>query len=100
MKTGQSVEVRFLGQKIALRSQESDPAIIQQVVDLVSSQLNEVEKKNPGGAPHQIALLALLNLAEEYVRAKGRIQDYQQRLDEKLGQVLRSFEVPGEAPGP
>ncbi len=85
MSKGQSVEINLLGQKIALRA-EADPDLVQEVVELVTARLNEAESRAKGQVPHLVALLALFDLAEEYVRSKRRVMRhnelFQQRSDE------------------
>lgn len=77
-----SVEVRLLGQKVALKSQ-GDPDRVREVVDLVSERLKEAEARARGTmAPHHVALLAMLDLAEEYVSAKERFGRHQEQVQE------------------
>lgn len=88
-----TIEVQLLGQRIALKS-SSDPAVIQEVINLVSSKLNEVEgrmKKN--SASHTVALLALLDIAEEYVQSKRRVVEYRDSVNEKSKQLNELIEA-------
>jgi hypothetical protein len=87
-KLNAPTEIRLLGQKISLKinskSNEPDPHLVQDILELVSKKLQDAETKSKSGqAPHQIALLALLDLAEEYVRAKRRTLEYQSAVIEK-----------------
>lgn len=90
--TASTVELRLLGQKIALKSNE-DPQFVREVVDLVSSRIREAEKRMPSAASHHVALLALLDLAEEYVRAKQRAGEHQKQMQDKSSQLLRLIEA-------
>jgi len=46
--------------------------------------LAEAERRAPRTAlPQQVALLAILDLAEEYVRAKKRVAEYQSQIQAK-----------------
>lgn len=87
-----TMEVRLLGQKLTLKSTEEDPEIIRQIIHVASARLSEAEINGRGAPPHQIALLALLDLAEEYVKAKRRTLDYQTQLDEKSSKLLSLVE--------
>lgn len=89
----QTTEVKLLGQRIVLKSSETDPEVIRQVLELVSARVGEAEKRSNGAAPHQIALLALLDLAEEYVKAKKRTLDFKQQLDDKSSKLLGLVEA-------
>lgn len=88
----QSVEVRLLGQRILLRSQESSE-FTREVVDFVTTKLTEVEQRSKNVAPHQVALLALLDLAEEYLKAKRRAQEHRSKMDEKSKELLSLIEM-------
>lgn len=74
-------EIRLLGQRIVLKANDKDPELIQEVIHLVSQRLNEAEVRTKGNVPHQVALVALLDLAEEYIQAKKRTIEYQQQLE-------------------
>ena len=88
-----TTEIKLLGQRIVLKSSETDPEIIAQVVQLVTLKLSEAESRRRGAAPHQAALVALLDLAEEYVNAKKRALDFKQQLDDKSSHLLSWVEA-------
>jgi len=83
-----TTEIKLLGQKIVLKSSETDPEVLNQVIQLVTTKLDEAGSRARGAAPHQIALLALLDLAEEYCCAKKRTSDFKQQVDEHANQIL------------
>jgi cell division protein ZapA (FtsZ GTPase activity inhibitor) len=89
----QTTEVKLLGQKIILKSSESDPELVKQVVQLVTMKLSEAEARCRGSAPHQVALVALLDLAEEYLKAKKRTLEYKRQLDDKTEKLLGLVEA-------
>ena len=90
------MEVKLLGQKIVLKSTEADPEMIRQVVQLATARLSEAETRSRGAPPHQIALLALLDLAEEYLRAKKKTSELKTQLDEKSSKLLSLVEADGQ----
>jgi cell division protein ZapA (FtsZ GTPase activity inhibitor) len=92
MTLHQTTEVKLLGQKIVLKSSEMDPEVVRQVIQLVTLKLSESEARSQGAAPHQVALLALLDLAEEYIKAKKRTSDFKQQLDDKSSKLLNLVE--------
>ena len=66
-----SVEIRLLGQKNVVKTSLSDPDMLDEVVALVNARIRETEKRtHSSAAPHQIALLAMMDLAQAYVQAK------------------------------
>jgi cell division protein ZapA (FtsZ GTPase activity inhibitor) len=93
MSTVSTLEVKLLGQRIVLKSSETDPELIREVLDLVSRKLDEAENRSRGAPPHQTAVLALLDLAEEYIQAKKRTLDFKQQLDEKSSELLSLVET-------
>jgi cell division protein ZapA (FtsZ GTPase activity inhibitor) len=93
MSSFSTLEVTLLGQRIVLKSSETDPEMIQQVLQIVSAQLSEAESRSKGMAPHQVVLLALLDLAEEYVKAKKRTLEFKQQIDSKSSKLLSLVEA-------
>lgn len=81
----QTVEIELLGQKIVLKSSGEDPELIREVVALASERLKIARQRSGKGAvaPHHVALLALLDMAEEYVRARKRSGEYRKAVLEK-----------------
>ena len=84
----QTVEIQLLGQKITLKTAAEDPALVKEVVELVTARLKDSEKKIKAGAPHYVALAALFDVAAEYVQAKRRATGHQKSMNEKSRQLL------------
>jgi hypothetical protein len=84
------VEIKLQGQKIVLKSAEEDQNLIDEVVALVAAKLGEAEKRavGKGIATHQIALLAMMDLAGDYIRAKRRTVEFQKQIEERSERVL------------
>ena len=93
VKRDQSVELRFMGQKFVLKSQ-GDPDTIKEVVDLATLRLTDVERRAKGAAAHQVALLALLDLAKEYVKAKRRSQEHKKKIEKRTSELRRALGTP------
>ena len=87
-----SIEVQLLGQRVALKSQEN-PEFVQEVVDLVTLKLQQAERRVKGSAAHQVALLALMDLAEEFLKAKRLVVDHQNKINEKSEELLGLIEA-------
>jgi cell division protein ZapA (FtsZ GTPase activity inhibitor) len=88
-----SNEVNLFGQKLVLKSSDTDPEVIQEVLKMVSTRVSEAEKRGKGAPPHQVALLALLDLAEEYVQARKRTLEYQRQIEEKSSLLINLVEL-------
>ena len=89
---GNSIEIRLLGQKIPLKT-SGDSETTQEVVELVAELLDKVEKRSKTLASHQVALLALLELAEEYIQAKKRLTEFQKKIHVKSGELFHKIET-------
>jgi len=82
MANTSQIELNFLGQKICVKS-SADKDLVNEVADLVTQKLTEATKRGQGLAAHQVALLALLDITEEYVMAKRRVMEHRIKIDEK-----------------
>jgi hypothetical protein len=85
------IELDFLGQRIALKS-ESDPQIIREAVEIAQLKIQDAARRGRTAPPHQVALLALLDLAEEYARAKKRAGDHRDDLTRKSTQLIEMID--------
>ena len=93
MSKFKTTEVKLLGQRIVLKSSETNPEVIDQVLKLVTMKVAEAEKRSKGAAPHQVALVALLDLAEEYIHAKNRTLELKQKWDDKSSKLISLVEA-------
>ncbi len=81
-------EIKILGQKIPLKTTEKDETLSNEVIALVSKRLEAAEQRLKSQRNAQnVMLLALLDLAEEYVRAKRRTASYQMEMSEKAAEI-------------
>ena len=92
MSQQKTIELEFAGQKIALKC-DGDSEIVQEAVALATLRLQDVERRAPGTAAHKIALVALLDLAEEYIKAKRRAVEHKKKLEKKAGDLFRLTEL-------
>lgn len=66
----QTVQVTIMGQQYSVRS-DDDPEKVARVADFVNRRLTELASRAPTADTHQITVLALLNLAGEYLEQTG-----------------------------
>lgn len=94
--TNGSVELTLFGQKIVLRHKaegEADAAIVGEVMAIVSDKIKQAQSRAPkGSAPHHVTLLALMDLASEYLQAKSRTQEYQREMEAQSASLLTAIE--------
>lgn len=87
LATSHVIEIPLMGQKIVLKTQ-ADPKLVKEVSALVLERLAAAEKRvKNANAPHLAALLALFDIAEDYVEAKKKIFDHQNELLVKVQQL-------------
>ena len=87
----QFIELKTQRQTIRLKAQ-GNPQRAREIVDLVSRKLLQVETgKGSVLPPEQVALLALLGMAEEYLASKDRVRDYQSTIAEKADAIFKGF---------
>jgi cell division protein ZapA (FtsZ GTPase activity inhibitor) len=85
------IEVKILGQKMSLKS-KGDPELVQEALDLALLRVKDVERRTKGLGAHQVALLALFDLAEEYVKAKRRATESRNELTLRSNQIVEMLE--------
>jgi cell division protein ZapA (FtsZ GTPase activity inhibitor) len=88
------LEVSIQGQRIPLRAGTEDPEKVKDVIELVSRKLREAEKRSKTStAPHQVALLALLDLAEEHLLMKEKTESFRRAMSEKSDRLIHLLEA-------
>lgn len=81
------IEIPLMGQKIILKTQ-ADPKLVEEVTALVRERLSAAEKRvKNANAPHLAALLALFDVAEDYIEAKRKVSEHQTDLQLKVRQI-------------
>lgn len=86
-----SFEVDFLGQKITLKA-DGDAENLREVLDLVMERLKECKTRSKSPAAHQVALLALLDIAEDYLKAKKAVTHYQETIQNETKRLIELVE--------
>ena len=74
------VEVEIMGQNVTLRSEEEE-SYIRRVAGYVDEKMQEVVKTTRPIAKFNVAVMAALNIADEYHRLKDRYDTMINRLD-------------------
>lgn len=85
-----AVEVKILGQKITLRSDDGEEHI-RRVAEYVDEKMHEVSKSTSPRGKYSVAMLVALNIADEYHRLKDNHDAVASRVDrliDRLGTAL------------
>jgi cell division protein ZapA (FtsZ GTPase activity inhibitor) len=92
MKSQKKVEIDLLGQKIILRASEDDPELLSEIMELVRTKVKSAEKRTKGAAAQQVLLLAMMEIAEEYVKAKHRTIQFKREVGDRSDNLLKVIE--------
>ncbi len=84
----QTVQVTIMGQQYSVRS-DDDPQKVERVADFVNRRLTELASRAPTADTHQITVLALLNLAGDYLE---QVDSGSQQMSARLEQVVTTLE--------
>lgn len=88
----QTAELVILGQRVTVRSSDIDPEIFEEALRLASAKIGEAEKRGQVAVPYQVVVVALLDLAEEYVKSKRRVLELKEKWNEKSSRLLNLIE--------
>lgn len=88
---GTEIELDLLGHKMKLKT-DGDTDFVNEVLTLARGRLEVIDSRSKGVAAHHLALLALLDLAEEYVSAKRRFETRQAALEAKFLELTQLSE--------
>lgn len=90
-------EVTLLNQKFSLKS-ETDEKYVQRVADYVNKKLFDIQDKTKSVSSLNIALLAALNIADDFFKMKNggkdKVQEAKTHMKEIINLIERCMEVP------
>ena len=88
-----SVEVSFLGQRVRLKSADAGSDSIREVAEFVTRKLSDAEARSRGGPAHQAALVALLEVSEDYLAAKKKVSELLQKIRDKSAELEKFVSI-------
>jgi len=88
-------EVTLLSQKFQLKS-DSDEKYVQRVADYVNKKLFDVQEKTKSVSSLNVALLAALNIADDFFRMKVERKEKVDRARHKVKEIMSMVERQGE----
>jgi len=82
----------ILGERLVIRSSE-DPDFVNEVAELVKLRLQEANRRLAGTPnKNRVLLLALLDLAEEYVKSKKRFLNQRAKVNARMADARRALD--------
>lgn len=96
-----SIRVRIFGSEYPLRGE--DEQLTKRIAEHVDTMLNSIHERIPEQPPLTVAVLAALNITEEYMKEQNSKQEALSRVEEeitKLSNYLDNCLEPGEAAQP
>lgn len=91
-----SFEVVLLNQKFNLKS-ESSEKYVQKVADYVNKKLFDIQEKTKSVSSLNVALLAALNIADDFFKMKTGDRDSADRAKVKIREILSYIERHAES---
>ena len=89
--SGQKVTVEIFGSSYTLKS-SGDPEILKEVAQFVDSKMKDIESRTSVASSEKIAILAALNIAEEYFSNKREIEGIESDIEEGIQAVNERLE--------
>ncbi len=85
-----AVEVKIMGQKVVLRSDDEEQHILR-VAEYVDDKMQEVGKSTNSKGKYSVAMLAALNIADEFHRLKDTQDTVTTRVDQLLERLTAAL---------
>jgi cell division protein ZapA len=83
--------VRIFNQTYNVRS-ENEPEYIQKLAELLDGKMVEISQLTPTVDTVRVAVLAALNIADEYFLAQARLEALEHEIDEKSSAMISTLE--------
>ena len=93
-----AIEVEIMSERITLRS-DADESYVRKVAGYVDRKMEEVLKNTRPAAKSSVAMLAALNIADEYQRLKDHYDAVSQRLNVLSKRLSTNLTEEGQKPG-
>ena len=81
------VEVTILGRKISLKS-DGNEEFIREIVEFVNGKIAEVLENSPGLTDTNVAILAGLNIADDYFEALEKHKSTYSKIERRCDELL------------
>ena len=86
-----AIKVRVFGQEYVIKSQEEEEYVLA-VAKLVDEKMREVAGSTSSASTVSVAVLAALNLAAEYLKAREKSQGLEEQLKKRSQELISLIE--------
>jgi len=94
------IQVEIYGQRYSLRAPEDqDAEYVEAVAALVDSRMKEIARTTPTVDSFKVAVLAAVNIADEYYRMRSLTDGLDTYIEEKTEQINRLLDETSTAAG-
>ncbi|MGQ9921070.1 MAG: cell division protein ZapA [Desulfobacca sp.] len=97
ISTSVTKKIEILGRPFTLRCNTS-PQHLEDVIYLVQEKIRETRKALPKAANEEIAILAALNLAFDYLELKEEFQHLQREIEVRSKNLIQLLEIKSSLP--
>lgn len=87
-----AVEVSVMGQKFQVKS-DTDEAYVHEVATFVNERIEKVIQRTKSVASLNVALLAAMNIADEYIKYKRKKGDNYKYLEKKVEDLIELIDL-------
>lgn len=87
-----TVEIIVMGQKLLVRS-DSDEAYVARIAQYVNGKLTEISKKTQSIPSLNVAILAAMNIADEFWRLKEKKEEVFQSVEKKIRNLVELIDL-------
>lgn len=87
-----AIEVNIMGQKLQVKSENSD-TYITKVADFVDQKMKEVQQSTKSVSSLNVAILAAMNITDEYLRIRDRKEQKNKALEQKVQDLVELIDV-------
>lgn len=87
-----TTEISIMGQKFMIRSESNDD-YVQQVASFVDNRINEVMHSTKSVASLNVAILAAMNIADEYFKFKREHEERSSKAERKIKDLIELVDL-------
>lgn len=86
------IEIKVMGQKFVIRS-DSTEEYVNEVATFVDQKMNEIIKNSKAVASLNVAILAAMNIADEYLKFRSQSERQHTQVEKKIKDVIELIDL-------